>query len=289
MSYNFCGLDVQKESIANVFLSCYDDTADGGADDGGAGDGGGKPPAGGGGAGGSGGSGDPVVKNQTDLNLVLKREKEKFRQRDEKRAQELETMKNTLKLTEEQKEQFELQIEELRTAHLTEQEKAKRNEDKLNKEWQGKFESESGRAKHWESQYTRHKIETDIMHASLNEGVIKQNIKFLEAFLLSKTRLVENQGDDGQPTGTYTAKVKIDLPDKEGKPVTMDLTIPEVVKAMKEMPDEYGYLFEAHTKGGLGGDTHGGGGGGRKPKVASMSTADYMARRKKDPASLDLT
>lgn len=227
------------------------------------------------------------VKTQDQLNAVLKKEKEKFRAKDEQRAKELEDLKSNLTLTAEQKTTLEAQIEELRTAHLTEQEKGKRNEDKLNKDWQGKFESETSRAKHWESQFTTHKIDSEITGAAVREKVIPQQLKFLSAFLAPKTRLVENQGDDSKPNGTYTAKVRFDTVDKAGKPVTLDLTVPETVKAMKELPDEYGYLFEAHTQGGLGGGTNNQG-NQRKPKIADLSTPDYMERRKKDPASLGL-
>jgi hypothetical protein len=263
------------------FFTCYDDNTGGTAGGAGAGTGTGTGT-------GAGTGGESDVKNQADLNAVLKREKEKFRLKDENRAKELEDLKNTLNLTAEQKTSLESQIEELRTAHLTEQEKAKRNEDKLNKDWQGKLDQESHRSKHWESQFTMHKIGAEITGAAVKEKVIPQQMKFLEAYLAPRTRLVENQGDDSKPNGTYTAKVRFDTVDKAGKPVTLDLTVPETVKAMKELPEEYGYLFEAHTQGGLGGGTNGSP-GGRKPDPRNMSTGDYLQRRKKDPASLGLT
>lgn len=272
-----------RYDLQNLFLACYDNDGgtDGGAGAGGNDAGGSAAGKSGGNDGGAGGGGD--VKNQAELNSALKREKEKYRQRDEQRAKELEDMKNTLRLTEEQKATFESQIEELRTAHLSAEEKAKRTEERLNKEWQTKHAAAEQVSQHWQNKFTAHKIGHDITAASVQHQVIPANVKFVEAFLGPRTRLVEVQDDDGKGTGDYTAMVKFPDHTKEGKPFTADLTVPEAIKRMKELPEEYGYLFQAPGGGGLGGQS---GVPGKKRDASKMSTAEWMEARKKDRGAL---
>ena len=74
------------------------------------------------------------------------------------------------------------------------------------------------------------------------------------------------------------AKVEFSDTDKEGKPVTLDLTIAEAVKRMSEM-DEYANLFKSEGTGGVGGVNR----GSSKPldakKIAATDPALYRKLR----------
>jgi Small-conductance mechanosensitive channel len=218
------------------------------------------------------------IKTQEQLNAVLKREKEKFRAADEKRAKQLEEFQASSRLTAEQNAQLTAQIEELRSAHLSTEEKARRDKERLDKEWQGKHEAAATQAKQWQQNYTGLKIGYEISAAAGKHKVLPPNVKFVEAFLGPRTRLVEVEVD-GKPSGDFTAMVKFPDSDKDGKSIVVDLSVPDAVKRMKELPEEYGYLFEAPAGGGVGG---GSGTPGKKKGVADLSTAEYIEARKKD-------
>lgn len=229
---------------------------------------------------------DEVVKDQAQLNAVLKREKEKFRKEREKLAQQLEQHKNTSRLSTEEKTALETQIEELRTTNLTVEERARHQLTKAQKDAKDALDAETGKAKKWETQYHDLKIGHDIVSAASLHEVLPGSMDLVEAYLRPKTRLVPDVDDEGKETGTHTAKVKFQDVDKAGKAVVLDLTVEDTVKRMKELPDKFGSLFKGSANGGVGGNT---GAPGKKPNVANMSTAEYMAQRKKDPASLGLT
>jgi len=225
--------------------------------------------------------GDDAIRDQNHLNSVLKREKEKIKAEREAQAKKLEQFQATMKLTEEQNAAFAQQIEELRAANLTVEEQARRNKDKLDREWGDKVKGAQDEAALWQRNYTDFRIGYEITAGGTSSGVIPQQMKFAEAFLKPNTRLVEDVDEDGKKTGTFTAKVKLVSKDsKTGKPIVLDLPVPDAFKAMKEQPEEYGYLFEAHTKGGLGSQS---GTPGKKPNVAKMSTAEYIEARRKNP------
>lgn len=225
------------------------------------------------------------VTSQAELNAVLKREKEKFRKDREKLAAQLEEHKKNSQLTTEQKEALETQIEELRNANLTVEERARHQLTKAEKDAKVAIETANNQAKLWESRFQDLKIGHEISSAAVVHEVLGNSVQFVEALLRPATRLVPDLDEAGQPTGTFTAKVKFPDVDKDNKPVILDLPVPDAVKRMKELPEKFGNLFKGTANGGLGGGT---GTGGKKPNVANMTTAQYMEARKKDPASVGL-
>lgn len=249
-----------------LWFACYDDPPAG------------DPPA-----------GEPQIEekitSQDQLNTVLKREKERFRKEREKLAVQLEQHSQSAKLTQEQKDSLEVQVEELRQANMTADERARHQQVKLEKEYNGRLETATGAAKVWESRYQELKIGYEIKGAAANHEVLPNNIEFVEAWLRPRTRMVQELDEDGKPIDSWTAKVKFDDLNKEGKPIVLDLTVPDAVKRMKELPERYGNLFKGATAGGLGGNT---GTPGKKSNVKGMTTAEYLEARKKDPASLGL-
>jgi flagellar biosynthesis GTPase FlhF len=229
--------------------------------------------------------GDETVQNQDQLNSVLKREKEKFKKEREKLAKQLEDHKNTARLTQEQKDALEGQIEELRSANLTVEERARHQLTKAQKDADEKLNAEAAKAKNWESRYQDLKIGYEIATSATTHEVLPNSVVMVEALLRPRTRLVQDQDEEGHPVDHWTAKVKFDDVDKDGKPVQLDLKLDDAIKRMKELPDRFGNLFAGQKVGGVGGNT---GTLGKKHPVGKMTTKEYMEARKKDPASVGL-
>lgn len=244
----------------------------------------GAPPGGDDKDGEEGGEGDEEIKDQNHLNTVLKREKQKFRQEREKLIGQLEGVKKTARLTTEEKDALQKQIDDLKTANMSAAERAKQQREKAEREWGQKVADTEQQRDHWRTQYEGFRISNEIKDAALEAEALPVGIKAIEALLRPTTRLVEETDEDGNPKGTYTAKVRIQGT-KDGKPAEFDFSVSEAVKYMKDLPDEYGYLFKGQANGGLGSGT---GNQGKTRSVKDMDMNTYMEQRKKNPASLGL-
>lgn len=273
--------------IALDFLTCYDNEGDQGDGDEAGGDEAnnsgtenkGTPP------------GDkPKVFDEAAVNKIveerLKRERQKSQKERESMVKELETLKKGAGLTEAEKESLTKQIEDLKTQGMTAEQRAKVSKEKAEKEWKEKHETLGQERDKWKNEYERYRKANEVTQAAVEAGANPQSLKFLEALLSPKTRLVEDQDEDGKPKGSFTARVRMGGKDKDGKAVELDFTVSEAVKYMKDSPDEFGVLFLTDATAGLGG---GNGTAGRKPVVnEKTSMADYMKMREKDPRALNL-
>ena len=88
-------------------------------------------------------------------------------------------------------------------------------------------------------------------------------------------QLAEVLDSEGKPTGKLEPKVRYQANDKEGKPVTLDLSPAEATKRMKE-EEEYLNLFRGEGAGGAGLRSQP---GGRKPDIKNLAQ-DPVAWRK---------
>lgn len=258
-----------KFLVTRPFFAVFENEG-GGA--GGAGGGNEPPPAGG-------GNPPPKTFTQDEVNAFMKKEKDKANTERTRLAQQLEELGTQAKMTAEQRQTLETQIEELKTSAMSVEEKAKRNAEKLQKDYDGKLSVAQQESQTWQNRHNQLQIGYEINGAALKHEVLPQAIPFVESYLKPNTRLVEVQGEDGKPSGAFAAKVKLATKDKDGKNVTIDFSVDEALKAMKDDPETFGHLF----KGAAGGTGAGSGTPTKKTNASKLDTADYMALRKKDP------
>jgi hypothetical protein len=188
---------------------------------------------------------NPKTFTQDDVNRFIAEDKKKLREQNDRLIKELETIKSSAGMTEKEKEKLESQIEELRTQSMTEKERSQREKEKLETTMKTQVTELESRAKKWETLYTEEKITRSLMDASVeNEAFSPVQIVQI---LSNNTRLIEDK-----ETGTLVPKVRFNDVDKEGKPVTLELSTTEAVKRMKDLPDRYGNLFKSNIIGGLG-------------------------------------
>jgi hypothetical protein len=225
------------------------------------------------------------VANQDELNAVLKREKDKFRVEREKLITQLEGIQANSRTTAETKAQLETQLEELRRANLSTEERARLEKAKLEKDWSGKLAEKDAEANQWRNRHNELQTGYSISSAAAAHAVVPTGIPFLESYLKPRSKLVEVQDTTGKGTGKFEAKVSLTVPDKDGKAVEVEYSVGDAVKQMKDMPETFGFLFASSAAAGLGAGT---GAPGKAPNVAKMSPEAYMEARKKNPASLGL-
>lgn len=259
------------------FVTAYDDPPAAGAGDGtgagaGAGAGGGNPPP-------------PATFTQEQVNSIVKKEADKAKAERQKLIQQLETIQNDAKTTAETKAQLEAQLEELRTANMSAEQKAALERDKLTKAHTTELTAAKTEAQTWRGRHDDLQIGYEITTEATKAEMLPQSLPFVEAFIKPRTKLVDVLDDDNKPTGRFTPKVTMQIVDGKGNPATVEYTVAEAMKYMKETPEQYGHLFKTNAAAGLGAGT---GTPGKKPNIANMSPAQYMEARKKNPASVGL-
>ena len=240
--------------------------------------GGGQP----GGTGTPGGNSDPdsSVTSQEHLNRVAKKLKDEYRDKEKKLLAKLENVQKTAKMGEEERKQLDQEIEELRTRTSTAEENARREREKLEKKHKAELENLETESKTWKSRYNEMHIGNTIKEASLTEKVLPQSIQVMEALLKPNTHLAEVKDEEGNFLG-FEPKVKMQAKDDKENTITIEVSVQDAIKRMKEDVDQYGNLFEGTSRNGLGGSSSAGGGKG-KIDQSKISTEEYIALRKKD-------
>ena len=228
--------------------------------------------------GGAGGTGEGTQKTftQQELENVVAQERKKFEQTTRKTIQELENLKKVAGTSDAAKAALETRISELNETLMTKEELARKEKERLTNEFQHKLKTTEEERSLWENRYKDSTAQREILDAAVQSQAYDP--EQIQAFLLPKARVVEVMDEAGNPTGDFTTKVKITTTGKDGKPVTLDVSVAEAVKNMRETPDRFGNLFKDLSSGGTGGS------GGNSPKgpldVSKMTPEQYRAHRK---------
>lgn len=222
----------------------------------------------------------PVEKkfSQDDLNRFLAEERRKLEKQNQQVIKQLENLKKNSELTSKQKEELESRIEQLQNPFLTKEELAKKEQEKLAKQYTQEKESLANELGTWKTRYADETVKRSIMDAAVaNEAY---NPDQIVEILRTKTTLTEDADEDGKLQGSFTPKVKFKSSDKEGKTITLDLTVPEAIKHMKDTPEKWGNLFKSGVSGGIGATTKP---GGKRGIPDFKDPVAYREWRKKNP------
>lgn len=203
------------------------------------------------GGGGGGGTGDDVpVHTQKHVNKLLAEERRKNEEKTKTAITQLETLKKEKGLTDAAKAQLETQIEDYKNSLLTKDEQAKKEREKLDKDFKSSLEKESTEKEFWRTEFAGESTKNQILQAArVHEAVRDEQ---LIDFIVPKTRLAEVLDSEGKPTGKFQPKVKFATKNDKGEAIELDLTVEETVKRMKDEPERFGNLFKSTLQGGLG-------------------------------------
>lgn len=221
----------------------------------------------------------PPVKTftQDEVNRLNQDERKKWQEKNRELVQSLEQLQQNEKLTQQQRDELATQIEQLKTTYQTEKETKELEINKLQKKYDEDTQNLKKTSESWKTRFETEMKRTAIANASAKHRAIRH--VQIEALLLPKTKVVEKMNESGRPSGEFEPRVTFLGRDKDDKPVELDLSVDDAVKAMREMPDEYGNLFEGIATGGLGGSNVPGLNGGRLPNLENMSPQDYAKHR----------
>lgn len=211
---------------------------------------------------------------QEELNKALAEDRRKHKAQVDKHVSELEVLKKSKSLTDKEKEQLQSRIDELQNSMLTKEQLAAKEREKLEVQHKTKLQEVTQERDVWQNRFISSSINQAITHHAVSADAFDSEAMI--AILGPNTKLVEDVDEDGKPINRFTAKVKFSDTDAEGKPITLDLTVEQAIKRMKEMP-KYGYLFKNTATAGLG--TNGSVGKGGKVDPSKMSPEQYRKWR----------
>ena len=220
--------------------------------------------------------------NQTQVNDVVEKRVAKMKAENRQMLQKFESLQANMQTNSEGREAMETELEELRQRTLSQDEIQKREAKKAQDKYSKDLEVAQASAKTWQNDYNDLRISNEITSASAGTKVLKQSYGMVESFLRPNTKLVELRDENGDPTGSYEGVVDFADNDDDGKPIVVQMSIPQAIKRMSDLPDKYGNLFEGQKIGGTGTNS-GSGTPGSKADPSKMSTEDYLKFRKENP------
>lgn len=216
-----------------------------------------------------------VKYSQVQVNEMLAEDRRKHKAQVDKTVQELESVRKSKSLTDKDRETLQLKIDELQNSLLTKEELAIKEREKLEKNYKTELDTEKTEKESWKTRFTTGTINTVIVSEAVKAKAFDPDA--IISILGPDTRLVQDTDSDGKPLEAFVPKVKFKDTDKDGKAVTLDLTVEQAIKRMKEIP-KHGYLFENTATPGLGGRSLAG--GDHKVNIKDMTPAQYREHRK---------
>lgn len=215
--------------------------------------------------------------SQNQLNTLLAEENRKAKKQRDDLIKQYEELKQAAGLTQKQRDELQIKIDELTTASMTKEQLAEQEKQKTITAHKKQVEELSTDRDTWKGHYTKYRIENSLLEEAVkSEAYNPQQIVNL---LRGDTRLSEATDADGNVIpNVFNVRVKLDGRDKSGNPITLDLSVAEALKQMKDRPEEFGNLFKSGVSGGLGGNND----KGSKPvDFSKMNHEQYMANRHK--------
>ena len=187
---------------------------------------------------------------QAEVNEIVAKERRKVEAKTKQTISELEALRANSNLTLIEKENLTKRIADLSTQVTTKEQQAQTEIEKWQKKYEKDVKAEKERAAAWETRYQDSLIHTELTSAAAQEKAFstEQILRLLKA----DAKAVEEIDADGKPTGKFAVKVKMASKGADGKPVTVEFTPLEALKNMKDNHEQWGNLFEAPSKGGLG-------------------------------------
>ncbi len=218
---------------------------------------------------------------QDFFNRRLAEEKRAMQQQNTKTIDELKKVQQQSSTTEQQRKELQTRIEELQRQHMSKEEIAKQEQEQKMKEWHQSLQTEKKRGDDWEKRYHESTITRSLLDGAVVQDAFSP--QQIVDMLYSKTRLVPELDSDNKETGNFVPRIHLQDTDKDGRVVTLDLTVQEALQKMKNTPERYGNLFKSTLAGGLGQNGNVNGTRSKGKSAKDYTPAEWAAAREKDP------
>lgn len=181
---------------------------------------------------------------QDEVNVMMADNRRTLTKQNTELVGQLEQIKKNANLTIDERDELQVRITQIEEQYLSQEELAKRANNKQEKEWSENLKIANESSKRWESMYSSSTIDRALFDAAVEAEAIHPSQ--IVTLLKGTTQLVEDEGK-------YSPVVKFNDKSEEGKDVVLDLSPTETIKRMKELTDRFGNLFKGTATGGVGG------------------------------------
>lgn len=177
-----------------------------------------------------------------------------------------------VRLSQAERDEAAARAEHLESQFKTEKELAERREKKIIEDKDKEIKKHKDEATTYKGKWANSVIKTELVTetALADEAIPGQLQKVLKPDTILVDELV-----DGKPTGEQVVRINFEDVDAEGKTITLQLSVKEALKRMKELPERFGNYFKGVGSSGIDGGNGKGGGSG----ATSLDTATYIAQR----------
>lgn len=227
-------------------------------------------------------SGDPPKTfTQEQVDDLIKKRLGRDKTEREDMVKKLEKLQTSEKLTAQEKEELQGQIDTLNASFRTAKEQSDHEKKQLETKLKSETEALSKDRDTWKGRFHDSTTKRSITDAAVTAGG-----EYPEQFVLmfsSSTRLEEEKGEDGKVTGAFIPKLKFQGVDGEGKVINFDLPPTQAFAKMKEL-GMHKNLFKHGANAGTGaGEGSGKGGGtgeqpGKMPDRANYKSDDAFSQ-----------
>jgi len=166
-------------------------------------------------------------------------------------TKELETLKERSNLTAQERTDLESRLESLKEESMTKEQKLNKQLKKNETEWADKYKILEDQHNTLNTKYEDETINRAITNAALDGEAFSP--EQIVAVLRPTTELMAELDDKKEPTGKMLVMGKHTGVDEDGKVVTENLPINEIVKKMREDTNRFGNLFKTNNTSGVGG------------------------------------
>lgn len=222
------------------------------------------------------------VFTQAEVDKIMEGHRKGLQTQNQELVKQLEDLRATHGLTQQQKDELDARITALSQQHLTEQQKYAAELEAHKKKYASDTKALAEESTKWKSSFENVMVKNAIMAGSSTHKAAN-NEQMLD-LLNGKAKVVPETDSEGKPTGGFVVKIPVKVIDPKTKqPVVLELDAVEAIGKMREDPANAN-LFLFDGKAGLGGSNHHSGktGTGSTPDFASMSTDEYIKWRKEN-------
>lgn len=218
---------------------------------------------------------------QKAINDIVAAERRKGEEKNSQLIAQLEAIKKSKALSEEERNNLTTQIEALRTEYMTKEQLQVDSFKKKENEYTTRLKALEEGEQRWQGNFYGLLKKNAILQAAADKEVDAFNPEQILELLETKTKVVPKLDGAGNAIdGEFLVKVPLPITDDKGNSKVLELDPKEALLKMKEI-NKYQNLFNSSIKGGLGGKNQGQGGPDNLA-AAILDPAKWKEARKKE-------
>ena len=214
---------------------------------------------------------------QTDVDQIVVKRVKKLKDQLETTERRYESMISDTKRSQQERDELAQELEALQSQFRTREEQARYEAKKREAEFNKNLESATSEAKQYRSLFETQTRNNEILSAASQHDAFNPEL-FIDV-LAPRTEVVAEELDNGEKTGRYVTRVRVQKADEDGNVSEVLVTPSEAIEDMKNNPEKFGGLFRGNVAKGIGEGSNASFAGSGRVDVTKMSMDEYVKNR----------